>query len=286
MAYPGGKAGSGAFQKIINQMPPHRVYIAPFLGHDAVLRFKRPAQVSIGLDMDDNVIQAWQDALTAGIARKCDEFERIAEKRELDEHAENCDEGLGASDIAENNDAAGDIAFPFGAGHPKLDIPGVIVEKRDAISFLRSYPWQGDEFVYCDPPYLYDVRAGGRRQLYAHEFGEHDQHRELLTLLLSLPCMVAISGYRSYLYMDMLRDWRTINFQSRTRGGTMATEWLWMNYPEPTELHDYRYLGDNFRERERINRIRKNMAAKLARMDRLERYAVLSSIAELRDGHR
>lgn len=77
-----------------------------------------------------------------------------------------------------------------------------------------------------------------------------------------------------------------MTYQARTRGGTMATEWLWMNYPEPTELHDYRYLGDNFRQRERFNRIRRNMLAKLERMEQIERFAILASIAEYRDGRR
>lgn len=231
MAYPGGKAGSGAYQKIINQMPPHRVYIEPFLGAGAVMQNKRPAQISIGLDMDEAVVQTWQTS-------------------------------------------------------SQSNPPGLIVEKRDAISFLRTYSFQGDEFVYCDPPYLYEVRAGGRRRIYSQEFGEPDQHIELLTVLRSLPCSVAISGYWSALYADYLRGWRALNFQVRTRGGTMATEWLWMNYPEPKELHDYRYLGDNFRERERFSRIRKNMLAKLDRMDQIERFAILASLAEYRDGRR
>ena len=53
-----------------------------------------------------------------------------------------------------------------------------------------------------------------------------------------------------------------------------------MNYPEPLELHDYRYLGSNFRQRERLKRIRVRWLARLDRMDALERYALLSSIAE------
>ncbi len=244
MAYPGGKAGSGAYQKIINQIPPHRVYIEPFLGNGAVLRHKRPAQISYGLDMDSDVVNAWIYAPSAGIADKCDV-----------------------------DDAYQPVA-----------IPGCIIEKCDAISFLSSYNWQGDEFVYCDPPYLYDVRAGGRRRIYDHEFGEQEQHAQLLSVLLSLPCNIAVSGYWSRLYAEMLDEWRTIHFPSRTRGGTMATEWLWMNYSVPAALHDYRYLGDNFRQRERFNRIRKNMLAKLDRMDPLERYAILSSIADYGDG--
>jgi DNA adenine methylase len=231
--YPGGKSGSGVYQKIINQIPPHRVFVSAFLGWCGVMRHKIPAQVNIGIDVDPNVVAMWAAAVDA---EKC-----------------------GASG----------------------EIPGAVVENCDAISFLKDYTWQGDEFVYCDPPYLRDVRSC-KRPLYDYEFWSMEQHEELLKLLKSLPCNVAISGYMSPLYSATLANWRTINYRTRTRGGTIATEWLWMNYPVPMELHDYRYLGDNHRERERLNRIKKNMSAKLARMDTLERYAVLSSIAEFR----
>ena len=41
--------------------------------------------------------------------------------------------------------------------------------------------------------------------------------------------------------------------QSAVQTGA-GIEWLWMNYAEPAELHDLRYLGSNFREHERIKR--------------------------------
>lgn len=227
MAYPGGKAGAGIYQTIINQIPPHEVYIEPFLGGGAVLMHKRLARSSIGIDADGDVIIYWASRFAAS-----------------------------------GNDA----------------LPGVIVRQGDAISFLKSYDWQGNEIVYCDPPYLFDVRSC-RRHVYTCEFGDVDQHQELLAVILSLPCMVAISGYWSSLYGELLATWRTINFRARTRGGRLATEWLWMNYKEPTQLHDYRYLGSNFRERERIKRIKSRWAARLARMDTLERYAVMATLA-------
>ena len=59
----------------------------------------------------------------------------------------------------------------------------------------------------------------------------------------------------------------------------MATEWIWMNYPPPVELHDYRYLGDNFRERERIKKRTKRWVARLKKMPVLERKAFLSAIS-------
>jgi hypothetical protein len=52
-----------------------------------------------------------------------------------------------------------------------------------------------------------------------------------------------------------------------------------MNYDVPLELHDYRYLGSNFRERERIRRQQRRWAGKLARMKPLQRYALLAAIA-------
>lgn len=152
--------------------------------------------------------------------------------------------------------------------------------KKDAMEFLRKYPWRGGEFVYVDPPYLKSTRRS-KRPVYGYEFWTEEQHNELLDVLLSLPCMVALSGYNSELYADRLSNWRTIHFQVGTRGGTVATEWLWMNYDEPTRLHDYQYYGKNYRDREKINRIKRKLRARLLKYPELKRYAILSGIEDL-----
>jgi len=36
MKYPGGKNSAGTYQRIINQIPPHNVYIEPFAESAAV----------------------------------------------------------------------------------------------------------------------------------------------------------------------------------------------------------------------------------------------------------
>jgi hypothetical protein len=59
--YPGGKGK--CFQRLINLMPPHDVYIESHLGGGAVLRNKRPAEVNIGIDIDPRVIQHWRSTL-------------------------------------------------------------------------------------------------------------------------------------------------------------------------------------------------------------------------------
>jgi thermostable 8-oxoguanine DNA glycosylase len=54
-----------------------------------------------------------------------------------------------------------------------------------------------------------------------------------------------------------------------------------MNYPEPTELHDYSYLGAEKRERERIRRRVNSWCQTLARLPILERKAIVDAITEI-----
>ncbi len=92
--------------------------------------------------------------------------------------------------------------------------------------------------------------------------------------------MVIISGYWTSLYGTMLAAWNHSTFQTTNRAGNLTEEHLWFNYPRPVELHDYRYLGTNFRERERIKRKKARWVAKLSKMAMLERQAIMGALAE------
>jgi hypothetical protein len=87
-----------------------------------------------------------------------------------------------------------------------------------------------------------------------------------------------ISGYWSEMYAEALQGWSSINYEAMTRGG-MASEWLWFNYERPVELHDYRFLGENTRKRQDFKRQIRSWGGKLARMDPLQRQALLAAIA-------
>ena len=52
MKYPGGKGGAGVFQTIINQIPPHRVYIEAFAGGANIFERKSPAATSFLIERD------------------------------------------------------------------------------------------------------------------------------------------------------------------------------------------------------------------------------------------
>jgi site-specific DNA-adenine methylase len=216
MRYPGGKGQF--YQKFINLMPPHEVYIESHLGGGALLLKKRLAKKNIGIEIDPNVIKIWSTT---------------TEK---------------------------DLELIHG----------------DAVKYLKSYHFTGKELVYCDPPYLRETRKK-YYPLYKYEY-TYEQHVELLEVIKSLPCMVMISGYESTLYKQYLKGWHTYCFQAFANHH-MATEWIWMNYPiPPVELHDYRYLGDNFRERERIKLRSKYWLVRLKKMPVLERNALFSDI--------
>ncbi|GAX61558.1 phage DNA methylase [Candidatus Scalindua japonica] len=220
MNYPGGKGG--VYHKLINLMPPHEIYIEAHLGGGAVMRHKYPAKRNIGIEIDSEVIQMWND-------KKAIDFELIHD---------------------------------------------------DAINFLRSYEFTGKELVYCDPPYLRETRKTYAR-IYKYEY-TLEQHIKLLEVIKSLPCMVMISGYESKLYTVSLTEWHSHSYKAGCHHG-VATEWVWMNYPPPVELHDYRHLGNGFRERERIRKKSNRWVAKLKSMPVLERQALLSAIHATRE---
>lgn len=146
----------------------------------------------------------------------------------------------------------------------------------DAIEFIKQYNFNGNEFIYCDPPYLRNTRKS-TRCLYQYEYTE-DDHKSLLNILLKLPCNIMISGYQSKLYNNYLQNWHSVEFQVKIRSGKIATEVVWMNYEKPVELHDYRYIGNDYRDRERIKRKTQRWVNNFNLMPKLEKAAILSSI--------
>ena len=169
---------------------------------------------------------------------------------------------------------------------PKLP-PYIYVLCANALEILSQAielfsPWdflnRSDAFLYLDPPYLLETDHD-QDPLHNHEMS-YQEHERLLTLILELDSKVAISGYWSELYAVLLKDWRSIHLTNHTRSGRQAVEYLWMNYPPPKRLHDYSYLGSNFRERERIKRKIKCWQNKLANMPDLERRALIAAFRD------
>jgi len=225
VSYPGGKAGAGVYQTIINAMPPHDCYIEACVGGGAILLRKKPAFCSIAIDADARVARRWSTIAKRG------------------------------------------------------DIPRLRVRHGDARSIIAELDEARSPrtLIYCDPPYVLSTRRSQAR-IYRHEMTE-GQHRRLLSLLVTLPCAVMVSGYRHALYDYLLADWRRIDFTAPTRGGP-AIESLWMNFDPQARLHDYSYLGRTFRERERIKRKTARWVARINALPELERRALVRAMLE------
>lgn len=153
---------------------------------------------------------------------------------------------------------------------------GVELIHGRAEDFLRQYSFVGDELLYVDPPYHPATRR--RERVYTHDYSESD-HGRLLQMLVDLPCMVMLSGYANPLYDDVLVSWYRRDFQAKTHHGC-RTESIWLNYEPPTTLHDSRYLGANFREREVTRRRIERLQNRLRRMHPQERAAVAQWLRE------
>lgn len=220
MRYPGGKFR--CFQKLINMMPPHRVYIETHLGGGAVLRHKAPAEQSIGIDCDAGVIDAFVDHF--------------------------------------------DSRFKF--VHSKAE------------DFLASYLFAGDELVYADPPYWPAARRSIRSP-YRYDYNE-EQHVRLLRALRELPCAVMVSGYGNSTYDELLCGWRKHAFMGTSHTGRRE-ETVWLNF-EPSVLHDTRFLGETFRDRQTIKRKRARWVTRFRREPVAVQQAILTDLESVFGG--
>lgn len=216
MRYPGGKGK--CYQRLINLMPPHQTYIESHLGGGAVMRNKKAAQRSIGLDLDAHVITRWRSEL---------------------------------SGICE-------------------------LEQTDAVAFLEAFEFTGEELVYVDPPYVPETRR--RAKVYRCDYTLAD-HVRLLRLLKTLPCNVMLSGYDSDLYETELVGWGKVRFQAKTHTD-VREEVVWMNFESPTCLHDSRYMGETFRDRQTIQRRQARLRTRIESMDAAERHDLLQWMKE------
>jgi DNA adenine methylase len=289
MGYPGGKAGMGTFHRIISLMPPHEIYIEPFMGGFSIGRLKRPATLNVGIDRDRAAVEkARPPAESLNGAVEASNAE-TGERRRQDAH-----EPARADPLARNIEASGS-RWQF--------------LEDDGIAFLEMWQrwWKLDNhaaqqtrstLIYCDPPYLRSTCKTRCRYKFDMTVVDHCRLLRVLQDLNALPepPMLMISGYDSELYREILtpepgspvhlenislrHPWSHVSFEAMTRGGKKATEHLWFNFAPPTVLHDYRYVGTNFRDRERIKRAQKTWTEKLKRLKPYEREALLNAIGE------
>lgn len=230
----GGKSQSGVWQRIVNLIPRHRVYVEPFLGSGAIMRLKAPAKLSFGFDLTLHPETVATLHCRPGVSL-----------------FESC--GLFALESLSR----------LGSWHPS------------------------DVLVYCDPPYVHATRSSAK--YYRHEMTDAD-HVRLLRALHRLECRVILSGYPSALYAShgftctppgLLPGWNVETFKVMTRGHSWRTECLWFNFERPAVPHDVSHVGDDHRERWRIEKRRRRLRRRFEAMNPAERAALFDVLSEV-----
>ena len=118
----GTKGGSGVWQRIISEMPDHDVYIEAFWGRGTIAKKKRPANVTIGVDLDPDAISSGVDV---AMMFECDSLKWLRSYFMLDS-------GVAA----------------FGDAGPELHPDSRVSDATFGGAKLKRH------LVYMDPPYL------------------------------------------------------------------------------------------------------------------------------------
>lgn len=273
LKYHGGKAYLA--KKIIALMVPHLHFVEPFFGGGAVLLAKDPEGVSeVVNDLNGHLMNFWkvlQNTDYFAQFRRIIEAVPFAEK-EYD-YATHYDKNdmprLNMPRVVTNAEVVGKAVNFFIACRQSLSgrmrgfgtvvrtrtrrgmndnvsawltaveglpavherLKRVLILNRDAMDVIKGQDGP-DTLFYCDPPYLHETRTTTGE--YAFEMSD-EGHHNLLCLLKRCKGKVLLSGYRSPMYDNLLKDWRRKDFDlpNQAAGGKTKrrmTECVWMNY--------------------------------------------------------
>ena len=243
---------------IIGFFAPHQVYVEPFGGAASVLLRKPRAPVEYYGDLDGDVVNLFavlrsnraSDLIAAVYLTPyaAEEFhlayqpceEPVERARRLlvrsymgfgSPGAMGGSTGFRASASRRHNPATDWTGMPDALAEIADRLLGVIVQRKPALQLMAEHDGE-DTLIYLDPPYVQSTRGLGNpydvKHKYRHELTDED-HVQLLTAARQCAGMVAISGYATELYRDLLTGWTEHQCAARADGNRERVECLWVN---------------------------------------------------------
>jgi len=132
---------------------------------------------------------------------------------------------------------------------------------KDYRSLIADNNFTRDDFIFADPPYLFDNRLS-KSVYYSFEFSIAD-HLIFLKIVNSIKAKVLITHPKNNLYDKHLKGWYNLKFSYMSRAGWIEDS-IYCNYiPSKTELLNYECIGDNSTHRQQIKRKRNNIVKKI-----------------------
>ncbi len=155
--------------------------------------------------------------------------------------------------------------------------PAPLFVVSDWRQLLGSLDLTMADLVYLDPPYVHSTRS--KKRLYKYEMTDAD-HRDLLYWCRrnASRTRIMISGYRCAVYDIWLAEWTRADFRTMTRGG-VRIESVWTSFRPGETFHDKRFLGKDFRDRERIKRKRDRWTSRFLKMAAADRAVIWEALS-------
>lgn len=254
MRYYGGKWRLAPW--IIEQFPPHRIYVEPFGGAASVLLRKQRCYSEVYNDLDGEIVNVFRVLRNPAQARELVRQVKLTpySREEFDGSYIVADDPIEQARRTLFRAAAGfasgaqlsygtgfrsNVTRPFSTpARDWMGLPvhlediierlrGVIIENAPAVDVMRRYDGP-DTLHYVDPPYVYATRnARNAGDTYRYEMTD-DEHRELASVLQCLKGNVILSGYDSKMYGELFGDWQRMERSTHADGAKDRTEVLWI----------------------------------------------------------
>lgn len=213
-------------KKIVNLMPPHKIYVEPFGGMAAVLLAKQPSEVEVYADLnyslccyhwvlqDDEQLEKflrwqyltpygrspWRDTSDDKLLHACYFY------YQADVSFAACVGSAYGLAVTSSSNASARCNALRVVCEEAHRFKNVIVEHSTWQDTIAKYD-SSDTLFYIDPPYLLETRIGGKR--YECEM-TYEDHVELVDTLRHVQGKVILSGYPNSLYESL--GWPSISY--------------------------------------------------------------------------
>ncbi len=235
---------------------PHKVYVEPFGGAASVLIRKKPSDIEIYNDLNDELVNFFKIIRNPYTAERLInmlentpysrvEFNtsylpssfNLERARRLAVRALMGFGATGASRLAKTGfryQISGDrsatrdwMTYPESLRKISKRLRSVVMENIDALKLIERFDSERT-LHYVDPPYIWNTRSkNAKYQGYKYEMS-YEAHIELLQRLKNLKGSVLLSAYEHPLYDQHLKGWKKITKPSFALNAAPRKEVLWI----------------------------------------------------------
>jgi DNA adenine methylase len=248
--------------QISRNLPPHACWVEAFCGSAAVTLAKKPAQIEVINDVDDEIVNFFEQLRTNTVKLTqqisftpyaSEELEKARKSKKKLSKLERARQfliksmmavngifgeergGFSHSDSYVRNGKEARVSRWYNLPYRFIPVVerlrNVRIENRNALVLLKSYLNRPATLVYLDPPYFGERTNGYNKDANTKKF-----HSDLLKLANKANCMIFISCYDNDLYKSMLtakRGWKKKSIKTITKDPSgnshERTEVVWMN---------------------------------------------------------